>query len=374
MRFRPLLIILIVLANTGMFIAAAISLSHYMRADLPCTMAANCSAVLNHSSSSWFGIPVSAVGFLGYAVLATMFCLMGSGLINRRLLWNMSAVTSGIGFVTSAYLQYYSFTVIKARCEWCISSALVMTIIFVGTLLLRRHLGEENEVDPSRPALVSGAVMLASLALTAVVINGDITDRNVVIVGLDQYKVSDLVGEPDKYAIGPKDAKITVVEFADIFCPGCRRSYGDFHTLLASPKLNNKIRFIYRHYPLTGKEGHELSDVAAMAVEFAASKGKFKPMLDAFFYADEEQIRQPAGIAALMDKNGVSSAEFQKELEKGSLWMINAVEDDKARATKAGIASTPTYIIFADGIKTRQADARGIQELWDRPEYAALLK
>ena len=51
-------------------------------------------------------------------------------------------------------------------------------------------------------------------------------------------------------SIGPDDAPIVIVEFSDFQCPYCAR----FHDQTLQPLLDaypGKIRFVYRHLPLT---------------------------------------------------------------------------------------------------------------------------
>ncbi|MEO7841480.1 MAG: thioredoxin domain-containing protein, partial [Anaerolineales bacterium] len=51
-------------------------------------------------------------------------------------------------------------------------------------------------------------------------------------------------------SVGPKDAPITIVEFSDLQCPFCKRFHDEtFQQLLAA--YPGKIRFVYRHLPLT---------------------------------------------------------------------------------------------------------------------------
>lgn len=362
------------LSFAGAFVASALTLSHYMGASLSCTVAEACEKVLTHKSATWLGLPVAVYGLLAYVDFIVLFSLMARPGKTRRQLWPVIVGLTGAGAAISMYLQYVALAVIGARCDWCLSSAAIMMAIFLGSIMLKSGLDDEEEVDLLRPMAIGGVAWLAMFGLVAVTLKQKNTNPVTSMTGLDKVKVSDVVSDPDKYAIGPKDAKITVVEFADIYCPGCRRSYADFHALLNSPKLSGKVRFIFRHYPLTGKEGHEFSDLAAMAVEYAAKQGKFQPVLDAFFTTDEEEIRNAAGIAKVLDSNGVSSAGFETELSKGAQWLIDAVELDKASADRVGVSATPTYLVFAEGLPTRSADHRVIIEMWDRPEYANLLK
>jgi uncharacterized membrane protein len=55
----------------------------------------------------------------------------------------MLAVSSGIGTVFSLWLTYLEAFVIRAWCQWCVISALIVTIIFVASWLDLRELDRE---------------------------------------------------------------------------------------------------------------------------------------------------------------------------------------------------------------------------------------
>ena len=53
----------------------------------------------------------------------------------------------------------------------------------------------------------------------------------------------------DEAMRGPKDAPLTLVEYSDFECPFCKRGYETVNALLE--KYKGKIRFIYKHLPLS---------------------------------------------------------------------------------------------------------------------------
>jgi uncharacterized membrane protein len=85
--------------------------------------------------SEIYGIPVSVFGALAYFLLLIL-------LIPNVLPW-FSAIFKnqlafGItfaGFIFSIYLTYLEIAVIKALCPFCIVSAVMMTVLFIITLL-----------------------------------------------------------------------------------------------------------------------------------------------------------------------------------------------------------------------------------------------
>src|ERR1700721_2177662 len=85
--------------------------------------------------------------------------------------------------------------------------------------------------------------------------------------------------EPTDHMLGSEHARVTIVEYGDFECPSCK-------VAAATPKLllerfPNRIRFIFRHFPL--QEAHPHALLAAEASEAAAAQGKFWPMHDLLF-------------------------------------------------------------------------------------------
>ncbi len=86
-------------------------------------------------------------------------------------------------------------------------------------------------------------------------------------------------------SMGPEDAKITLIEFADFECPSCRqldRVLRDY--LPAHPE----IRLVFKHFPL--KEIHPWAMTAAIATQcvYQQNKAAFWKMHDDIFDAQDQ--------------------------------------------------------------------------------------
>lgn len=114
---------------------------------LVCGPGHGCETVQASRYSELFGIPVAAYGLGGYLVmmLIAMMGMQGSAAespIPTRLL----ALFSGIGFLFTCYLTGLELFVIHAICRWCVGSAVIITLLFVTSLVgLRRRGGERRE-------------------------------------------------------------------------------------------------------------------------------------------------------------------------------------------------------------------------------------
>lgn len=84
-----------------------------------------CETVANSSYSHIAGINVSILGVVGYIlILATAF------FANDTARFGGFAFALG-GFGFSVYLTYLEIFNIEAICQWCVSSAVLMTILFL---------------------------------------------------------------------------------------------------------------------------------------------------------------------------------------------------------------------------------------------------
>jgi len=64
-------------------------------------------------------------------------------------------------------------------------------------------------------------------------------------------------------SLGPQDAPITIVEFSDYQCPYCTRWHEETYSQLMAA-YPDKIRFVYRNYPLSFHQNALLSAQAAL--------------------------------------------------------------------------------------------------------------
>lgn len=78
---------------------------------------------------------------------------------------------------------------------------------------------------------------------------------------------------------GPKDAKVTIVEYSDFQCPYCSKAFPTINQVLK--EYGTKVRFVYRHFPLVSI--HPRAQKTAEAAECAKDQGKFWEYHDKLF-------------------------------------------------------------------------------------------
>jgi uncharacterized membrane protein len=137
-----------VLSLIGIGVAGYLSFVEYNQVEAVCGPVGNCNTVQQSSYAKLFGlIPVGFLGLLGYIsviILWLMDLLDLDGL--RRLprlgLW----IITLIGTLFSVYLTFLEPFVIGATCMWCLSSAVIMTILYL--LATRKMMPDPEFLDP----------------------------------------------------------------------------------------------------------------------------------------------------------------------------------------------------------------------------------
>jgi uncharacterized membrane protein len=123
MSSRALRITLIVLATIGLGVASYLTYVHYADINPVCT-SSSCLKVQTSVYSKLVGVPVAVLGLIGY--VAILGSLLAPESETSRL---ATLVFTLAGFGFSAYLTYRELFSIHAVCEWCASSAGIMTIL-----------------------------------------------------------------------------------------------------------------------------------------------------------------------------------------------------------------------------------------------------
>ena len=149
-----------------------------------------------------------------------------------------------------------------------------------------------------------------------------------------------LAPQPTDHSLGPEHARVTVVEYGDFECPSCKVA-ATTPTLLME-RFPNKVRFVFRHYPLTDAHPHAM--LAAEASEAAAAQGKFWPMYDLLFgHQTHLKDKDLQGYAAEL---GLDLTRYAAEM--GDHIYLQRVREDMDSGTRSHIRATPTF--FVNGV------------------------
>jgi uncharacterized membrane protein len=160
MSARALRITLIVLSVIGVALATYLTYIHYANIKPLCGRGGGtCLKVQTSQYSKLAGVPVALMGLIGYiAILGTLLAPE-----EERWRFATAALTLG-GFAFSAYLTYREVFTLHKICEWCVGSAVLMTIMVCLSVwrFLRGDVEERMralaELDGSQPDTPAAAL------------------------------------------------------------------------------------------------------------------------------------------------------------------------------------------------------------------------
>ncbi|HEX4484520.1 MAG TPA: vitamin K epoxide reductase family protein [Solirubrobacteraceae bacterium] len=122
---RALRTTMIVLATIGLGVASYLTYIHYAGIKPLCgTNGGGCEIVQTSQYSKLAGVPVATIGLIGY------FLIFASLLAPENEMTRFATVAfTLVGFGFSLYLTYRELFSIHHICEWCVSSAVIVTIL-----------------------------------------------------------------------------------------------------------------------------------------------------------------------------------------------------------------------------------------------------
>lgn len=144
------------------------------------------------------------------------------------------------------------------------------------------------------------------------------------------------VSADDDPFVGPADAPVTIVQFAEFQCPYCGKARESVDKVLAN--YDGKVKFVFRDYPL---DFHQNAIPAAVAANCAGKQDKYWPVHDAFMknqaaLAEGDLLRVAREAKLDMEawetcrKDPTVEAEIRADFEDGA---------------KAGVTGTPAFFI-----------------------------
>jgi protein-disulfide isomerase len=150
------------------------------------------------------------------------------------------------------------------------------------------------------------------------------------------------VGLPD-LALGPVDAKVTIVEYASMTCGHCAHFTTDVWPKLKEKYVtSNKVRYVFREFPL--------DNLAAAASMLARCTGNDKafPLIEVLFEKQKDwafgEGNPVPRLFEIAKQAGFTQESFDKCLTDQKL--LDEITAGRTRASDVfGVAATPTFYI-----------------------------
>jgi len=143
-------------------------------------------------------------------------------------------------------------------------------------------------------------------------------------------------------AFGPADAKVTLVEFSDFECPFCSRAANVLTQV--KEKYSDKVRVVFRHFPLSFHKNAHLASQASIA---AGEQGKFWEFHDMMF-ANQKQLDR-ASLDGYAQKIGLKMGLFKKALDGGAYKGL--VDGDMKLGETVAVSGTPTMFLNGERVQ-----------------------
>lgn len=138
-------------------------------------------------------------------------------------------------------------------------------------------------------------------------------------------------------AFGPADARVTVIEFFDFRCPGCKATAPDVLRLI---EAHPDVRFVFKDWPILDRGPDDVSHYAARAAQAAHRDDKYLIVFRALM---AEPALSKAAVDRILTANGVALAAAQVAMASPAT--ARHLADVQTSASGLGLVGTPTFFI-----------------------------
>ncbi|MBX9707771.1 MAG: thioredoxin domain-containing protein [Caulobacteraceae bacterium] len=146
-----------------------------------------------------------------------------------------------------------------------------------------------------------------------------------------------LAPDPRDPAVGPASAKVTVIEFFDYRCPGCKAVSEEFLALI---RAHPDVRFVFKEWPILDRGDDTTSNYAARAALAAHAQGRYLPVHQALM---AEPALDPAAVDRILTENGVDLALARTHMTSAET--DDLISDIHTAGQTLGLVGTPTFLI-----------------------------
>jgi protein-disulfide isomerase len=160
--------------------------------------------------------------------------------------------------------------------------------------------------------------------------------------------VSKPVSLPDM-ALGPKDAAVTVTEYASMTCPHCAAFTNEVFPKIKEAFIDtNKIRFVFREFPLDIKAAAGSMLARCIAKDDGA---KYFAVTELLFKTQEDWVmKDTAASLTRIGKQAGLSQEAVENCLKDQALLDKIAADQKYANEVLKVNSTPTFFINGDKV------------------------
>jgi protein-disulfide isomerase len=147
-------------------------------------------------------------------------------------------------------------------------------------------------------------------------------------------------GKPTR---GPKDAKVTIVEYSDFQCPYCARAHATVADQVMK-EYDGKVKLVYKNFPLGFHPWAEPAAVAGLCA-FEQDPDAFWKLYDYFFKNQQQLNPQNVKEKATEELKGTKVKMDKWNDCYDNKKTLEAVKADMAEGQSVGVTGTPAFLI-----------------------------
>jgi protein-disulfide isomerase len=193
--------------------------------------------------------------------------------------------------------------------------------------------------------MITRRAFAAALSLTGLAMLAGISPLRLIAQAMAQGAddVARQVALPDM-ALGPKDASVTIIEYASMTCPHCAHFNNEVFPKIKSEYIDTgKVRYVFREFPLD-----EVALAASTMARCVAQDDapKYFALVDLLFKGQKDLVEAPLATINRIGKQAGSSEAAIKACVDGdpsTKRKINAGLEYASEKLKVG--GTPTFFI-----------------------------
>lgn len=141
-------------------------------------------------------------------------------------------------------------------------------------------------------------------------------------------------------ALGSAHAPVTIIEFSDFQCVYCEKFWRETLPRLEAEYVKpGKVRFVYRHLAILGRQ----SITSAQAADCAADQGKFWEYHDILFASRGPLALTNDRLKSHAGKIGLDEKAFGRCLDSGKY--AEKVKEETSMGLAVGARATPVFLI-----------------------------
>jgi uncharacterized membrane protein/predicted DsbA family dithiol-disulfide isomerase len=315
----------------GLIASAALLVDYVRPRPVFCAEAGGCDAVRHTAFAAPLGVPMPAVGVVGFLAIGVAALLPGP---RARLL--QLGLSVGAGIVGLLLLA------VQVRLgEWCVYCCVADACGIASALLAAGRLWLAAEATPSPPlSFAAGATLL--VALLVPLIGG--------------FRASSIPKPIRQEMARTPRGDVAIIDFVDFECPFCRVTHTQLKALLDAHK--NRVRLVRLQVPL---HSHPHALDAAHAACCGERLGKGDEMADALFTAPVDQLTRE-GCEEIAERLGLPMGAYRTCVADPAT--SARIEEDRAEFNAAGGYALPTLWIGEQelvGAQPREVMARALE-------------